>query len=288
MPALLWPVWALALDVSVLQSRDGGVQERFVEALRAELKPDVHLVHAGQSEYPDLLRLEQGALIVAVGAPAARQALEHAKRPVLAVMLSSASAHELRERFPEGRFTAIVLDQPPRRQLALVRELLPQARAVGVLLGPQTRPMREGFERSSSELGLELHFDEASDARGVVPALDRLLSRSDSILTVPDPQVFNAQTARSLLLTAYRAGRPLFAYSAAAVEAGALAAVFSAPEDIARQAAEWLEHPVADDLPQDATPRYYRLAINAQVARSLGIAVPDERRILQALRERGV
>lgn len=90
-----------------------------------------------------------------------------------------------------------------------------------------------------------------------------------------------------ILLTTYRAGLPLLAYSAATVDAGALAAVFSTPENIAQQLAEWLaqQNVSAINLPKSRVPRYFDVALNKQVARSLNMSIPERETVLQRMRE---
>nr|MBL8457364.1 hypothetical protein [Zoogloeaceae bacterium] len=94
-----------------------------------------------------------------------------------------------------------------------------------------------------------------------------------------------------ILLSCYRQRRPVFAYSKAYVDAGALAAVYSSPADIGRDTAEWLSSldggVTIDALPRPRAPRQFGVAVNRQVARALSLNVPDEASLLEAVRAGG-
>ena len=125
-----------------------------------------------------------------------------------------------------------------------------------------------------------------SDESQIGPSLDRLLETSDVLVALPDGQVFNRDTAMSILLTSYRYRRPVIGFSEAYVRAGAIAAVFSTPADIAHQAAEWLNE--LTDYTQLAgqirAPRHFRITVNGRVAEALGLDQQDPEMLAQALR----
>jgi ABC-type uncharacterized transport system substrate-binding protein len=104
---------------------------------------------------------------------------------------------------------------------------------------------------------------------------------------LPDPLVFNKGTVQSLLLTTYRYQDPVIGFSQAYVKAGALAAVYSSPEQIGRQTGEALVRVLAGRallLPLPEYPKYFSVSVNYQVARSLGLSVGDEALIYQKLK----
>ena len=77
--------------------------------------------------------------------------------------------------------------------------------------------------------------------REIYPALTKVLASADVILAMPDPMIFNNGTIHNILLAAYREERPLIGFSPAYVRAGALAAVYSTPQQIAHQIAETIQ-----------------------------------------------
>lgn len=101
--------------------------------------------------------------------------------------------------------------------------------------------------------------------------LDDVLLRSDVLLAVPDSEVYNSNNIRNILLTSYRHGIPLVGFSQALVNAGALVAVFSTPEQLAAQAsATTISFAQQKRLPDAQSPALYSIAVNQEVARTLG------------------
>lgn len=277
---------AQAMEVAVLLSEAEGRGQRFVEALDAALAPGVHrLLPAGVAGGDaDAALLERADLVLAVGHAAAERALRESARPVLAVLVAQRDVDRLNRAHPERGLGALVLDQPLERHLRLVRAVLPDAKRVGVLLGPDSVTQLPSLNRAAAALQFQADVHEARQAADLVPALDHLLFAGDALLPLPDGLVSGPAAARTILLTSYRHRRPVFAHSAAYVTAGALAAVFSTPEHVAVDVADLLAGATEPSglVRRIHSPRRFDVAVNRAVARALGLVVADE----PALRER--
>ena len=277
---------AQAMEVAVLLSEAEGRGQRFVEALDAALAPGVHrLLPAGVAGGDaDAALLERADLVLAVGHAAAERALRESARPVLAVLVALRDVDRLNRAHPERGLGALVLDQPLERHLRLVRAVLPDARRIGVLLGPDSVTQLPSLNRAAAALQFQADVHEARQAADLVPALDHLLFAGDALLPLPDGLVSGPAAARTILLTSYRHRRPVFAHSAAYVTAGALAAVFSTPEHVAVDVADLLAGATEPSglVRRIHSPRRFDVAVNRAVARALGLVIADE----PALRER--
>lgn len=231
-------------------------------------------------------------LVVTVGVSASETVLRTPPAgPVLCAFLPRATFDALRER-QRGRpasapVTALYVDQPPLRQLRLLRVALPQAQQVGVVFGPDSGRDEPMVHEAAVVTGLRLEAERIGAERELVGAVRRVLERADALLAVPDRLVFNRHTAQNVLLAAWRRGKPVIGYSGAYVEAGALLAVFSTPEQIGRQLGETLAAlAVAPHaLPAPQYPRYYTVDVNARVARALGLRLPPGEWLAQQLAE---
>lgn len=106
-------------------------------------------------------------------------------------------------------------------QLRLIRRLLPGARRVGLLYRGRM-PYGESLAEQARQLGLLLV---PVDARNRPPAvtLAELMPRVDVLLALPDPGLYNAETARAILMTSYRQNRPVVGPDEHWVKAGSLA-----------------------------------------------------------------
>jgi len=217
---------------------------------------------------------------------------------VLGVAIPRLSFEELRQRHAgdaaagrRGGLSAIYLDQPVERRFELIQQILPQARRIGMILGPETLAYASEFRAAAERRRLELRVGQVVDEAQLIKTLDQVLKESDVMLGVIDPLVFNRASARNVLLTAYRWRVPLFGVSPAYVRAGALAAVYSTPAQIARQLAETIEgfrsRGPGSRLPPPQHAKYFSVAVNYQVAESMGIHVEDEDSLQRRLSNRG-
>lgn len=235
----------------------------------------------------DFLR-EIPDLIVAVGVSAAQElAMQNLPIPVLAILIPRQAFDKIARQRDHKLFSAVFLDQPEARQMELIRLAIPDRGRVGVVLGPDSVGSLKSLQAAASEARLGLVAEKISAAEELLPALQRVLAESDVLLAVPDPLVFNKGTVQSLLLTTYRYQDPVIGFSHAYVKAGALASVYTSPEQVGRQAGDIVLRVLANRptwLPPPEYPKYFSVSVNYQVARSLGLSIGDELSLLQKLK----
>jgi len=189
---------------------------------------------------------------------------------------------EPRAREPR-RVSAVYLDQPPQRQLELVRQALPGLVRIGVVVGQESARDLDRLKEAADGRGLRLVSERVASDSELFPALQRVMGESDVFLALPDPRVITPETAQNLLITSYRMRTPVIGYSAAYVRAGALIAVYSTPTQAGAQAGEIARNLLRGaPLPAPQFPRQFSVSVNRQVARSLALEIDDE----QAVRER--
>lgn len=208
--------------------------------------------------------------------------------PVLATLLPQSIYQEVLGGMRSTRrpVSAVVLDQPLSRQLALVRRALPARRRIAVLPGPQTRLHLKMLEREMQAQGMQLiPAPPIAVPEDIFPALRQALEQADVLLALPDSLVYNGATLQNILLTTYRARVPVATFSPAYVRAGALLAVYSTPAQVARHAiagfADWRP---GRPLPPPSAPDEFAVIANPKVAASLGIGIDDASGIAEDLR----
>ncbi len=205
-------------------------------------------------------------------------------RPVVGALISRST---LEEAPPPGgeHWTAIVLDQPLERWAGLIQFAFPDRQQVGMLVGPSGHKVTRALERRLQERRLTLATEAVDSQESVVPALDRLLPRMGVLLALPDPAVHNRNTVQPLLLTTYRAGIPIVAYSEAYLNAGAAVALYSTAAQIATQVVESLQQVLEGRVPANIqAPRYFTVGVNNAVVRSLELSVPPANELQDRLR----
>lgn len=196
--------------------------------------------------------------------------------PVLFALVPRESLYQaVREadwRLDPARFTAVYIDQPVRRHIALIRAALPDARRIVAL--PVERAAGASLWTIAAEAGFELQAATLDDPQALVSLLQEHLPGADAVLALPDPRLMSGGGVQNLLLATYRHGVPVFAHSASYVRAGASFAVYSTPQQFGRQAADVLANYLDDRtraLPGPMYPRDFKVAVNARVTASLGL-----------------
>ncbi|MDD3674006.1 ABC transporter substrate-binding protein [Thauera propionica] len=274
------------LDVAVVVSQRGGAHAAFAQAFsRAAAGLGHRVLDAGTpAEGLDDVALARADLVVASGDAALSAALRLNPRPTLAAMIGQARFDALRMAHPDRPLSAFTLDQPAERQFRLLKAVLPDARRAGVLLGPE-RGDRVDLERAAAASGLDLFVRVIGDEAELIRGLEAVLRDSDSLIAVPDAMLSSPSAARSILLTSYRFQKPIVAFSRAYVDAGALAAIFTTPEQVAADLIAWLrlQKDESVQLPPPRGPASFDIAVNRQVARALGLSVADDAELLRLI-----
>ncbi|HET7296158.1 MAG TPA: ABC transporter substrate binding protein, partial [Gemmatimonadales bacterium] len=109
-------------------------------------------------------------------------------------------------------------------------------------------------------------------------ALTTLSNRADVLWSVTDPVVYNAETARTLLLFSLRNRIPLVGQSAAWVKAGALYALDRDYTDVGAQCAGLAARILGGEAPSTVAPvppRKVRYTINGHTAAELRLTLPE-------------
>lgn len=244
-----------------------------------------------QAEGYERLPRRETAAVVALGTRAFRAVLADGVRtPVVATLIPrSAFESELKGLSRQNgsrAVTAVFLDQPFERQLNLVRLVAPGRTRVGVLASPAMEDAVRRIESAARERGLSVVRETVMDSQGISTALARLLGESELLLALPDPSIFNAGTIHNILLSALRAQQPLIGFSEAYVRAGALAAVYSKPQQVGHQAGTIAAQTIAGaPLPPPQHPKAFSVSVNPTVARTLGFAVEEESAIAAKLQQ---
>ncbi len=286
-------------NVLVLLSKEQPEYQEVADSLRQTLAQQTgQSIELSVAALPEgVRRLTEGGdtvpdMIVTVGTQAAKlTALQHVSVPILHTLLPRQTYLELaRERSQDRtrRHTAIYIDQPLRRQLNLIGFALPDHSHIAVILGPATASLDNELITAARDRDLDPQVRHLSSPTELIPLLREVLEKSDVLLALPDPMVFNSDTLYHLLIATYHRKVPVVGFSRAFVEAGALLAVYSTPAQTGRQAAEIVRQTLrnpARALPTPQYPKYFTVAVNRRVAVSLGIDVPDEQTLLNRLQD---
>jgi ABC-type uncharacterized transport system substrate-binding protein len=270
--------WAENLKVIVLLSDNSAPYQSFASVFGKNLPAQIQTTVI---EYHDPISLDatQADLIVAAGMKAAELSLTQTSTPVLAAMIPRSGYENLLAQAHQKKsppaISAIYLNQPWDRQLDFLHAALPTRHRIGLLYSADSRiaiaPLRQLISARGSTLNAQL----VQPADELFSSLENVLEKSDVLLAAPDSTIYSSSNIRNILLASYRHNVPLIGLSQAYVNAGALCAIFSTPQQLAEQAAVTVvSFAQTRRLPEPLHPVDFTVAVNQQVARSLGIELP--------------
>ncbi len=204
--------------------------------------------------------------------------------PVLAALLPEAAYAAVARSLPAGS-SGVWLDQPPERYLSLIQQAMPRRRRVGVLFGPASAALEPALDRAASDRQLVLVKSRVQEeTQSLFPLLRNLLAESDVLLALPDPLIFNTATLQNILIATYRQRIPVVSYAESHVRAGATLSLFITPQEVARQVVSATQALWAGgSLPAPMRAASGTVAVNEQVARSLGLDMPDAEALQRTL-----
>lgn len=268
------PAWAASPVVRVV-GPEPIVTDVYQQLVERATDLDVRRGAAGEAA-PD-------TLTVAIGARAFREALATPDSRVVGIALTRESYNiVLRETAHAAAHTAIFWEPDPVRQLQLARLVLPGAKRVGILPGAATDDaLLAALRAECARLGFVPVFIASDMRKKALPQqLASLLGGTDFLLGIDSADVFSSANAKTILLTAYRNGRPVIGPTGAWVDAGSIASLSGGLPEAVDTLVAWLPQLLAaDNLP---APRYadrYTVVTNSQVARSLSIKLPPDERL---------
>lgn len=291
---LLSGTMSVAAGVLVVSSERSAAYEEAAEALMAELERGG--VGRTEVEFVTTSEWSQGndrssKLIVTLGYEAAQALVtSDVRTPVLSALLPRSSYERIlrvSSRKVSGQLSAIYLDQPLNRQVALIRLALPSVRRIGVLWGTESLIHAPSLRSLAPSSGFQFVEANIVASEPLFPGLKRVLDDSEVLLALADPTVYNSNTIQNVLLASFRARVPVLAFSPAYVRAGALLALYVTPTQVGQQVASVVRG-VLQGKPLPSSPAYaqnFSVAVNEHVARSLGLAL-DAEGLASQLRQR--
>ena len=166
------------------------------------------------------------------------------------------------------------------KRLGLLRELVPGAARVAVLLNPADATRAEftlrDVETAARAIGLQIHVLNASTSREIDMAFATLVrERCDTLFVGPDP-FFYTRRVQLAVLAARHVVPAIYAVRDYA-DAGGLMSYGSNVSDAFRQVGVYAGRILKGDKPADlpvVLPTKFELVINLQTATSLGLDVP--------------
>lgn len=182
---------------------------------------------------------------------------------------------------PGGNVTGVtfLLAELGAKQLGVLRELLPAATRIGLLVNPNnttSKYQRSEVVAAASAIGVTIDVVEAHDSRGIEAAFAGLIrNRADALLVGTDPFLYSRRVQLATL--AARHAIPAIYPVRENAEIGGLMSYGTSLSEVYRHVADYtvriLNGAKPADLPVVRSTKF-ELVINLPTARALGLDVP--------------
>lgn len=224
-------------------------------------------------------------VIVALGTPAAQSAVQVSgnKVPVVFGAITDPVGSKLAKSLeqPGGNKTGTTNRWPFADQVQLIREVLPEAKTIGVVVNPGEENCNAGvevFRNTANQLGLDLSEMPVSNSSEVKAATQALaVKQVDVILVSPSNTVFSALDA--MIQTAHEAGIPVLGGDESAVAKGSIATYGFSNRDVGVATADVIIELLGGDKKSGdipvASPKTTSLFVNENAVDKAGVTIPE-------------
>jgi putative ABC transport system substrate-binding protein len=273
-------------QIVIVKSSDNHYFNQTIQTLINRTDQSLRLRVIGADDISDESSLlEKGKLVIALGIKASEAITRRfPDKPIISAYLTQQQWQKFK---PRGKtHFAILLDQPLERYLAFSHALL-NVNSVGIV---NFAPIVLDKKQKSilSRLKFSLSQYQPGQADQLLASIRQLIQHDDALLMLPNQNIYNRDTLKGILLTSYRNSVPVISYSPAHVKSGALAAIYSSPEDIGKHLGDVLNQFLSEQLWSKNTQqfaRFYSIITNNRVAHSLGLKLPDAIELRRKLTE---
>jgi putative ABC transport system substrate-binding protein len=277
--ASAWP--AAAADVALVKSADVPAWRPTIEAFRRAASAHTIAEYDLRNDPAEAARVMgslkgRTVIVVAIGPVAAQAAKDQLpETPIVHAMVPDAVRMGLTT---VPTITGVSATIPVKNQLAAFRMVNPRGVRLGVVYSEaNVGPMIADALKAASVVRMQVTGRPVTSDREVPSTLRGLLQEVDAIWVPPDPLLLSDEARRFVLSETLKAGKPVYGFSAALVQEGALVSNGPDMASTGEQLADLVNRIAAGDKAkiEMLIPRA-ELVINKKVADKLNIAMPPD------------
>jgi ABC-type uncharacterized transport system substrate-binding protein len=275
--------------VLILHQPTSGFTQQLITRLQHDLSSQNILVENALQKNPGPQEkdLDDYQLIIAVGSRTSKALLdENHNTAMLSLLIPENLALGFAQLYPQKeQWHSLLIDQPLERYFHLISALLGEQADTGLILGTLSETLRVDYQKAANNTGHSLQIENIQQTEQLTESIKFLSQRSDVLLMSADPEIYNKNTIRGILLSSYRHRLPVIGFSKSLTHAGAIAAIYSEPEQISQQAVKISQQILRGETTKKTySPENFSVSVNFQVARSLGYRFSDEDTIIQLIK----
>lgn len=182
--------------------------------------------------------------VVAIGLQAAQSAVELSDRPVVFSQVFNYRQHELLQENSRG----VAALAPMDAQLAAWKQVSPDIRNVGIIIGEGHDDLLQEAQRAADEHGVTLDVRIAHSDQETLYLFRRMLANIDGFWLLPDNRVLSTRVLTEMLDDARRHNVAVAVPNDAMLQIGAALSISSVAADIARGIASVLRRIQAGEI----------------------------------------
>ncbi|MFK5915081.1 MAG: ABC transporter substrate binding protein [Woeseiaceae bacterium] len=268
--------------VLVVMSAQGKIYQTFYSTLKKQLHNNFRVSQVSISDINDDL-INNNDSIISIGYKSAIAMSElKTQKPVFYSLIPDNES--LQSKIPCKKPTCykIYINQPINRYIKLFKILFPEGKKL-VFASTDEQIKKSQAIKIAAKNNAVMYKKLRVQKNSVISRyFIRTLNHNDVLLALPNPEIYNAHSAQSIILSTYHANVPIIAYSKSFAKAGALISLYSSIDNIAVKTANVVNKIYKDG--QQQQKEYYAdeftLEINSAVARSLNIEL-DSKNIIK-------
>ena len=284
---LLTPLSSYSKEgVLAIISNHGKTQQNFYSKLKSKLTKDTSITQINSSDITDEL-INQYELIIPIGYKSAKVVAKYkTKKNIIYTLIPDSES--LRLSIPCKKTTCykIYINQPVDRYIQLFKNLFPEGKTLVFATTKENSISSQQIKKSSKNNNLIFKDIRISKNGNISRTLINKLNHNDVLLALPNADIYNANHAKSIILSTYHANVPIIAYSKSFAKAGALISLYSSIDNIADKTANIVYSIITNgSLKQkEYYPDDFEIEINSAVARSLNINIDSKNMIKRKIK----
>lgn len=225
---------------------------------------------------------EEPSVIVPISTPSAQAVVSSTRDiPVVFTAVSDPLGAQLVKDMdhPGGNVTGLSDMSPVAEHLALIKEILPEAKTIGFLYNSgeaNSVSLLAVLKEEAEKAGLKVVESAATKSAEVQGAARALIGRADAIYVPTDNTIISA--LEGAVAVAEEAKLPLFTADTDSVSRGAVAALGFNYKDVGRQTGEIVVRILKGENPGDIAVKVAAgtdLVVNTSAATKMGVTLPE-------------
>ena len=276
---LLMPTLSYSQErILVVMSSQGEIYQDFYSTLKNKLHKNITISQTSISAINNE-KLNQHDLIIPIGYKSAK-AISKYKIEIPVVYSLIPDNESLRSDIPCKKETCykIYINQPVNRYIKLFKALFPDGKNLVFATTKEKSKTSQRIKISSKNLHVVYKEFLIQQNQNIPRTFIRNLDNNDVLLALPNSEIYNANSAKNILLSTYHANVPIIAYSKSFAKAGALISLYSSIDNVAEKTASTVNK-IFNEAPlkqKEYYPDEFTIEINSAVARSLNINIEPE------------